>query len=366
LGTSLNIFPRAFTSKTSEPSTQEPVTATKIQELVQQTIAKYIKGSVIFQGSEEGKFSENNQNFFWDDANAFLAIGTNVPDSRLTIAGKVDGATLLSIKGEDQDKIFTATNDGAPVTNIDYQGNLAIAGSLSDLNDSTLNVASNLATGGDISVGGGDITSSKDFNLYSTASTNLGASSSETRINGANITLNSANKIYFDDTNLTSSIKLTDTSTSLPNSKTGIVDAINDAWNRAGSVSSTPSFSSIASGTNTGAAMVVGTGASLTYSGTGTINTSSLEGGTWAAPGTIGSTTPNTGAFTTLTTNGNLVCDSTGANCLNYWDLALGAALKYHMFQKVANSASPRLFVPASCFDPNSNRGRFQRRHRNS
>jgi len=49
--------------------------------------------------------------------------------------------------------------------------------------------------------------------------------------------------------------------------------------------------------------MIVGAGASLNYTSTGTINASSLEGSTqtWEAPGTIGSTTPNTGAFTTLT-----------------------------------------------------------------
>lgn len=62
-----------------------------------------------------------------------------------------------------------------------------------------------------------------------------------------------------------------------------------------------PAFSGITSGTNSTAAMTVTTGASLGFSGTGTINASSLLSGTWAIPGTIGSTTPNTGAFTALT-----------------------------------------------------------------
>lgn len=60
-------------------------------------------------------------------------------------------------------------------------------------------------------------------------------------------------------------------------------------------------FSAIGAGTNTSAAMIVGTGASLTWSGAGTINASSLLSGTWAIPGAIGSTTPNTGAFSLLT-----------------------------------------------------------------
>lgn len=77
------------------------------------------------------------------------------------------------------------------------------------------------------------------------------------------------------------------------------------------------SFTDITSGINTQAAMTVSTGASLTYSGTGTINASSLQGATWEAPGTIGSTTPNTGAFTTLSANatGNaLTLSGAGAN----------------------------------------------------
>ena len=59
-------------------------------------------------------------------------------------------------------------------------------------------------------------------------------------------------------------------------------------------------FSALTSSTNTSAAMVIGTGASLTVSGSGTNNATTLLANTWAIPGTIGSTTPSTGAFTTL------------------------------------------------------------------
>jgi hypothetical protein len=75
-------------------------------------------------------------------------------------------------------------------------------------------------------------------------------------------------------------------------------------------------FSGITSATNTVAAMVVGTGASLNYTGSGTINASTLLAGTWAIPGTIGSTTPNTAAFTTLTSSGNSTI-GTGASSIN-------------------------------------------------
>jgi len=47
-------------------------------------------------------------------------------------------------------------------------------------------------------------------------------------------------------------------------------------------------FSGITSGTNTAAAMLVGTGASLGVTGSGTIDATTLLGGTWAAPSAIG------------------------------------------------------------------------------
>lgn len=64
-------------------------------------------------------------------------------------------------------------------------------------------------------------------------------------------------------------------------------------------------FSAITAATNTNA-LVMGTGGSLGTSGSGTIAATSLEAKTWEAPGTIGSTTPNTGAFTTVSLTGQL------------------------------------------------------------
>ncbi len=65
-------------------------------------------------------------------------------------------------------------------------------------------------------------------------------------------------------------------------------------------------FSGITAGTNTNTALIVGNGSSLTFSGTGTINASSLLGATWASPGAIGSSSVNTGAFSTLSASGLL------------------------------------------------------------
>ncbi len=81
-------------------------------------------------------------------------------------------------------------------------------------------------------------------------------------------------------------------------------------WNGSAWVCATDSsggssaFSGISSGTNTTATMIVGTGASLNFSGSGTINASSLGGATWAAPNAIGEGTAAAGTFTSLTTSG--------------------------------------------------------------
>lgn len=82
------------------------------------------------------------------------------------------------------------------------------------------------------------------------------------------------------------------------------------------SAGNTP-FSGITSGTNTQAAMVVGTGGSLNYTGTGTINASSLQGNTWAAPGAIGTSTPNSGTFTQLAATGAVTFSNYGTGILH-------------------------------------------------
>ena len=71
------------------------------------------------------------------------------------------------------------------------------------------------------------------------------------------------------------------------------------SWTTTVPATSVP-FSGITSGTNTVAAMIVGAGASLNYTSTGTINASSLTGNTWAAPGAIGTTTAAAGNFTSI------------------------------------------------------------------
>ena len=352
-----------------------PIATNPVQQQIQQvatTVSGIFKaGSIIFQGND-GQLAEDNNNLFWDATNAFLGIGTNLPDAILSVTGKVGGATLVALKGQGTENILSAISSGQQVFNIDHAGNTQIAGSLSDINDSSLNVLQNLAVGGDVNVAGGDITSSNDLRVYSSKSTTLGISTLPTTIDGKDVTITSPNNIFFKSGALTNSIKLSNTATALPNGNTGIVDAIVDAYNHAGSVpndewsnassvvypntttdnlavggttSSSPfyvaaatgdtkvgdltvtggniqmtgvdctgytnggvlttdasgnvicgnddggaggssAFTDITSGTNTTAAMIVGTGASLNYSGIGTINASSFAG----LSGTTGTT----------------------------------------------------------------------------
>ena len=59
--------------------------------------------------------------------------------------------------------------------------------------------------------------------------------------------------------------------------------------------------------TYTSGAQTITTGASLTFSGSGTINASTLNGATFASPGAIGGTTPAAGTFTALSANTSFV-----------------------------------------------------------
>jgi hypothetical protein len=83
----------------------------------------------------------------------------------------------------------------------------------------------------------------------------------------------------------------------------GVEAYISGVWTTLAAVGGA-AFSGITSGTNTTATMTLGTGGTLTYSGSGVVNASTLGGATFAAPGSIGSGTAGTGAFTTLTASG--------------------------------------------------------------
>jgi len=55
-----------------------------------------------------------------------------------------------------------------------------------------LNVSQNLAVAGDVNVAGGDITSSSNLRVYSSASTTVGSETSSTNYSGSDVTVSSS------------------------------------------------------------------------------------------------------------------------------------------------------------------------------
>lgn len=104
----------------------------------------------------------------------------------------------------------------------------------------------------------------------------------------------------------------------------GSLDALNAAtlenhtWEEPGTIgSTTPSSGAFTTVSATGqitSTLATGTAPFAVSSTTvvPNLNVSKLLGGTWAVPGTIGSTTPNSGAFTTLSATGNITGTSNG------------------------------------------------------
>lgn len=167
--------------------TAAPTPSNPIQQVENQISNIFKAGSILFQNAN-GQVAEDNSNFFWDATNAFLGIGTNLPDAILTVSGKVGGASILNLNSFGAENLIKATNNSTTVFNVDHAGNVQIAGALSDINDKSLNILNNLAVAGDVSVEGGDITSSNDLRIYSNSSLNLGSFSHPTTINGKTIT----------------------------------------------------------------------------------------------------------------------------------------------------------------------------------
>ena len=59
--------------------------------------SSYTSGSVIF--SDGTNLAQNNTNFFWDNSNGRLGIGTNTPTTKLDVTGNVNVAGALNVTG---------------------------------------------------------------------------------------------------------------------------------------------------------------------------------------------------------------------------------------------------------------------------
>lgn len=114
-------------------------------------------------------------------------------------------------------------------------------------------------------------------------------------------------------------------------------------------------FSGITSATNTAAAMVLGTGSSLTVSGSGTNNATTLNSATFAAPGAIGGGTPSSGAFTTISATGQITSTlATGTAPFSIASTTLVANLNAALLSGLA-SASTATASTVATRDANAN-----------
>ena len=76
------------------------------------TATAFTQGSIPFAGAS-GVYTQNNANFFWDNTNSFLGLGTATPTSALSISSKNYSSGAVTMTANSGDFTFTTS---APVT----------------------------------------------------------------------------------------------------------------------------------------------------------------------------------------------------------------------------------------------------------
>jgi hypothetical protein len=82
-------------------------------QTIQSLFSNFTTGSIVFQGTGTA-LTQDNTHLFWDDVNYRLGIGTNLPDSSLTISG--NATTLPAAIAGSYNTIHTGSLDGVPNT----------------------------------------------------------------------------------------------------------------------------------------------------------------------------------------------------------------------------------------------------------
>lgn len=112
----------------------------------------FTTGSVTFADSS-GNLAQDNAQFFWDDTNNKLGIGTASPLAKFHLTGAATGKALAILNETGDQNILTASASGVTVANLDRSGNLSVEGALSDLSGATLEVNDNLDISGTLTSG---------------------------------------------------------------------------------------------------------------------------------------------------------------------------------------------------------------------
>ena len=92
----------------------------------------FTEGSVTFINSS-GALAQDNAQFFWNDTNNLLGIGTATPVGKLHVTGAVTGKALTILNETGDQNILTASASGTTVASLDRSGNLSIEGAINDI-----------------------------------------------------------------------------------------------------------------------------------------------------------------------------------------------------------------------------------------
>ncbi len=126
-----------------------------------------------------GSLSSETSGFSWDALTKKLGIGTDTPTGKLTVSGAAAGKALAVFDETGNQDIITASASGTTQFVLSRNGNLAIEGQLSDLSQNTLTVNDNLnlTTGNEFQINGVSILSASTLgsSVINSSLTSVGA-----------------------------------------------------------------------------------------------------------------------------------------------------------------------------------------------
>lgn len=126
------------------------------------TSTAFTAGSVVYAGTS-GTYSQNNANFFWDNSNVRLGIGTSAPSTSLMVSGATgnntltlgpytgSGSGIIIINNNNSGTLGTGTISGTQTNGMEFndaQGfNFSTTGLTNPSAHATVQVTGNLAVG---------------------------------------------------------------------------------------------------------------------------------------------------------------------------------------------------------------------------
>jgi hypothetical protein len=247
-----------------------------------------------------GVLSQDASNYVWDATNHRLGIGTSSPSNALSVTGSASVSSQLGVGG-----ISLGGNAGTGAA-LAVEGNLDLeGGGISIYNpshsDQQMTVGMSgangriygnyyliLGSGGAVALAPGGSTA---VTALSGGDVGIGTASPTSRIHGSTtLSSTSADEVAYE-------LDYTTNKASGTNNDTGLLIKMTDTASPGTSLPLNIMVGGLSKFSVDNAGKVTGDGSGLTNLTSSAVN--------WAAPGAIGSTTPSTGKFTTLTATGN-------------------------------------------------------------